>query len=518
MFVFSLLAPFVVPIINQVKTELNTGSSEIIESSKEKQLIVFHDDFSTNPTHSMLSKDHFSNILNEPAGKIASQVLKWVVPQLIACWDDERIDVNRTLTRIVTGVFHHPALRDYGDDGAVDGRRLMFGVVKQWWGSKSEQERQILREQLSREGVEQGRNHKPGVQDTGHGCCKPLGMPGVKEAQSSGVSSNVGGIAMGIAGGLAGGAVLAELGSAFAGKSEYDSGYTGGGDSGGMGKFVEGGALGAVGGALLGEAFSGSDSRKQTYRNQQYEADGSYTQSVTETGYNQQRYGQAEYSETAFVEGGQRQQFQRYEQDDYGRAGYGEQVIQETLPTYGGGYEETTETRYERPGGAWNSEVRVEGRESTGGDLYEETKRFSGQGGYREQETLVTETDDYGYQRNRPRLEERTETTTYESGGGYGGGREEVLEERTEEFGGGRGYGGGREYETETTTYESGGGYGGRQEEYVQEERTEEFGGGGEEEVIEERTEEYDQRGGGYGGEEVYEERTEERYEDDGGY
>ena len=76
-FVFSLLAPFVVPIINQVKTELNTGSSEIIQSSKDKQLIVFHDNNSTDPTHSMLSKDHFSNVLNEPAGKVASQVLKW---------------------------------------------------------------------------------------------------------------------------------------------------------------------------------------------------------------------------------------------------------------------------------------------------------------------------------------------------------------------------------------------------------------------------------------------------------
>lgn len=76
-FVFSLLAPFVLPIINQVKSELNTGSSEIIQSSKEKQLIVFRDDYSTDPTHSMLSKDHFSNVLNEPAGKVASQVLKW---------------------------------------------------------------------------------------------------------------------------------------------------------------------------------------------------------------------------------------------------------------------------------------------------------------------------------------------------------------------------------------------------------------------------------------------------------
>lgn len=61
-FVFSLLAPFVLPIINQIKTELNTGSSEVIQSSKDKQLIVFHDDHSSDPTHSMLSKDHFSNV------------------------------------------------------------------------------------------------------------------------------------------------------------------------------------------------------------------------------------------------------------------------------------------------------------------------------------------------------------------------------------------------------------------------------------------------------------------------
>ena len=59
LFVFSLLAPFVVPVIGQVKTELSTGSSEIIQSSRAKQLIVFRDDQSSDPTHSMLSKDHF---------------------------------------------------------------------------------------------------------------------------------------------------------------------------------------------------------------------------------------------------------------------------------------------------------------------------------------------------------------------------------------------------------------------------------------------------------------------------
>lgn len=60
--VFSIMAPFVVPIIQQVKNELRTGSSEIIESSKNEQHIVFEDDQCSDPTHSMLSKDHFSNV------------------------------------------------------------------------------------------------------------------------------------------------------------------------------------------------------------------------------------------------------------------------------------------------------------------------------------------------------------------------------------------------------------------------------------------------------------------------
>lgn len=340
----------------------------------------------------MLSKDHFSNILNEPAGKVASQVLKWVVPQLIACWDDERIDVNRTLTRIVNGVFHHPALVNYGDDGAVDGRRLMFGVIQQWWGQKDEYERSALRDQLSREGVEQGRNHKEGVHDSGHGCGKPLGMPTAKTAGSSGAI-----------GGPAVGAVLGGLTQAFGGGIGDSSGVgmrpnagppsdsfsklageaVGGGALGG----IVGGLVGGVGGGLLGSAFGGPDVQTQFNQQQRYEPDGSYTQSVTETGRSrvhgeQQRFGQAEYSRTTMAGGGYREEVQRYEQDGQsGRAGYGEQIIRENRPTYGGGYEETTEKRFERPGGNWESEVRREGR-GAGGEVYEETKHHKGHGGY----------------------------------------------------------------------------------------------------------------------------------------
>lgn len=575
MFVFSLIAPFVLPVINQVKVELNTGSSEIIQSSKDKQLIVFHDDYSSDPTHSMLSKDHFSNVLNEPAGKVASQVLKWVVPQLIACWDDERIDVDRTLTRIINGVFHHPNLRDFGQDGAVDGRRLMFGVVQQWWGSKDEQECEVLRDQLSRDGVEQGRNHKEGVHDTGHGCGKPLGMPTSKTASSSGAI-----------GGLAGGAILGDISSALAGESQYDAGYTGGGghssggDSSGLGKLageavgggavggIIGGLVGGIGGDLLGDAFGGSESKKKTYQSQKFDEDGSYTQSVTETGYNPQQgggrsaYGQAEYSQTSFPGGGQRQEYQRYQQEESGRTGYGEQVIRESRPTYGGGFEQTTETRYETED-RWQSQVRREGRDSSG-QMYSNVDEYQGGGGSRkdsdsdsdsskkkkkkhhkkhdsdsdddESKKYGRQSGGYGEQQGYGESRQEFGSAGYgsqgygesrqESGsGGYGsqgyGGENRFQEQRSENQSGG-GYGGGNRDESERPAYGGSGGYGGmpggfggeeessereqfsERSEYAREER---FGEEREEESrgYEERS--YNQGDGGYGQGGDYQER-----------
>ncbi|KAL4814546.1 heterokaryon incompatibility protein Het-C-domain-containing protein [Aspergillus spinulosporus] len=184
--VFSILAPYVLPILQQVKAELQTGSSEVIQSSRDQQHVVFNDDSCSNPTHSMLSKDHFSNVLNEPAGRVASQVVKWTVPQLMELWDDEEADVEPTLDRIVSGIFHHPALRRGGRDGAREIRQIMFETVQQWWEGKSEREIRSLREQLSREGVREGRNHKEGVHDSGHGCGKPLSLHKGPQSSSQG--------------------------------------------------------------------------------------------------------------------------------------------------------------------------------------------------------------------------------------------------------------------------------------------------------------------------------------------
>ncbi|KAL4917056.1 heterokaryon incompatibility protein Het-C-domain-containing protein [Aspergillus aurantiobrunneus] len=208
--VFAILAPYVLPILQQVKAELQTGSSEVIQSSREQQHVVFNDDSCSDPTHSMLSKDHFSNILNEPAGRVASEVVKWTVPQLMELWDDEEADIRTTLDRIVSGVFHHPTLRCGGRDGSGDIRRIMFDAVREWWEGKSESELETLREQLSREGVRQGKNHKEGVRDSGHGCGKPLTLH--KSPQSSGQGRNAesGGIGK-LASEAAGGGALGGL-------------------------------------------------------------------------------------------------------------------------------------------------------------------------------------------------------------------------------------------------------------------------------------------------------------------
>ncbi|KAL5339262.1 heterokaryon incompatibility protein Het-C-domain-containing protein [Aspergillus crustosus] len=251
--VFSILAPYILPILQQVKTELQTGSSEVIQSSREQQHVVFSDDYCTNPTHSMLSKDHFSNVLNEPAGRIASQVVKWTVPQLMQLWDDEDADIERALDRIVSGVFHHPALYRDGRDGSGDIRGIMFNTVREWWEGKSEYELQSLREQLSRDGVQQGRNHKEGVRDSGHGCGKPITVH--KGGQSSGQSRDTSGIEK-IAAEAAGGGALGGLVS---------------------------GLVSGVGSMLLNE--SGGDSRRP--REREY----GYTQEIRGSDYAQRHDG-----------------------------------------------------------------------------------------------------------------------------------------------------------------------------------------------------------------------------------
>jgi hypothetical protein len=65
-FVTATIAPFVVPVIQQIQNEMQAGSEGIISSSEQEQHRVFEDDYAKSPTHSMLSKDHFTNVRASP--------------------------------------------------------------------------------------------------------------------------------------------------------------------------------------------------------------------------------------------------------------------------------------------------------------------------------------------------------------------------------------------------------------------------------------------------------------------
>lgn len=153
LFVLSLLAPFIRPIINAVSKQLKAGSGGVIDASGKHQYEPWTDPRCSDPTHSLLSKDHFSNILNEPAGQVAATILQYVAPRLIYAWQHPDIPVDQILNDI-TRVFHHPALRDQH----CQLHRDMFGTVERWAHSRPDGGSN-LNVLLSSGSVRHGKNH-----------------------------------------------------------------------------------------------------------------------------------------------------------------------------------------------------------------------------------------------------------------------------------------------------------------------------------------------------------------------
>jgi hypothetical protein len=441
-FIFSIIAPFIVPLIQQIRNELKTGSDEIIASSEREQHIVFNDDRSTDPTHSMLSKDHFSNILNEIAGRNAASMVQWVVPQLMDAIDDEGTDVDRLLDDIVDGVLHHPAQRDLGSRKVQEGRHRFFKGVEEWWEQMGDGQREEYRGKLTRDGVQNGENHKEGVVDTGHGhgCAGKLKM---RKLYGGGPETLEDKIA-----GAAADAIFKGATGALSGMVEQNTGYKMPSSSRKEEK-EEGGLSGFLNQAssILGGAFGDKDTERQS--SSRREDDGSYTRTEVEYGRHGDRYGQAEYSQTQHPDGSERQEYRRYEQQDSsdGRhtGGYGYEERTETHQSYSGGYERRTE-RTEYYGSNEESHGRRDDGNSGYGGRRHDEGGYGGSSSYgRQEESNYGGSSGYGrqeessYGRQNESSYGRQEQSSY--GGGYGGSGGGY--ERREESG----YGGNSSYE-----------------------------------------------------------------------
>lgn len=183
-FILSLLAPFVRPVINAMSKTLQTGSEGVINSSGKHQYEVWTDPHCSDPTHSMLSKDHFSNLLNEPAGSVAAEILKYIAPRVLYAWEHPDVPVQQVL-QDVESIFHHPAIRNERNEA----HRNMYNAVKTWVDSRPDRGRG-LEAVLSSEAVRAGKNHKGGVNEHAH-----VRPPGASQTHGGGQhQSSAGGL------------------------------------------------------------------------------------------------------------------------------------------------------------------------------------------------------------------------------------------------------------------------------------------------------------------------------------
>jgi len=170
LFVMGILAPYIQPIIEMASQQLKVGSSTVISASGQHQYGPWEDPRCTDPTHSLLSKDHFSNVLNEPAGQVATSILQYVAPRIVYGWDHPDVPVEQILDDVVQ-VFHHPANRQ-----PIALHQSMFRVVERWSRSLPDGGNSI-NHLLSSDSVRNGGNHKGGSPHS-HGTNNTVGSTG----------------------------------------------------------------------------------------------------------------------------------------------------------------------------------------------------------------------------------------------------------------------------------------------------------------------------------------------------
>lgn len=179
-FIMGLLAPFIQPIVQQLSKSLKTGSSGLLGASSKTQFEPWDNPRCDDPTHSMLSKDvrepltlkfwtmldlfpdpissadswsqHFTNILNSCAGRVATTILQYCVPRILFAWENPGVPVSEVTDDILRAL-HHPVMRDE----KLEIHRNMFNTVREW--ADKHPRRHQLNNILSSGSVKNHKNH-----------------------------------------------------------------------------------------------------------------------------------------------------------------------------------------------------------------------------------------------------------------------------------------------------------------------------------------------------------------------
>ncbi|EIN14403.1 Het-C-domain-containing protein [Punctularia strigosozonata HHB-11173 SS5] len=152
-YVYTLLTPYLEPIVTQVTAVLGEGSKAVIDS--DDQYETFDNPDASDPSHSLLSKDHFALILNEPAGRVAMVVVEHTVNLIVKAWFDGGQDEDHVIDEILEA-FHHP----YYNIGNSRIQHDMFQTFDKWFGSLGSEDSAKVLDGLTKDGVRNGRNKR----------------------------------------------------------------------------------------------------------------------------------------------------------------------------------------------------------------------------------------------------------------------------------------------------------------------------------------------------------------------
>ncbi|KAM0281707.1 hypothetical protein ACHAO9_010547 [Fusarium lateritium] len=161
--VFKYLSLMIESSIMQLRNALKAAKERVdAEAAKSTSAEVYLDGDGSDPSHSDISKDHFSNVLNQPAGLVSTVTTNWTTQQVVKCWDDKFRDEEDTIRQILT-ILHHPAFPRH----KTPVQKYMFNAVEEWWHHNSESEKSTICGMLTKESVRnrQHENHTLTLKD-----------------------------------------------------------------------------------------------------------------------------------------------------------------------------------------------------------------------------------------------------------------------------------------------------------------------------------------------------------------
>ncbi|KAF4975632.1 hypothetical protein FZEAL_7623 [Fusarium zealandicum] len=162
--VFKYLSLMIQSSIMQLRNALKAAKERVdAEAAKSTSAEVYQDGHGSDPSHSDISKDHFSNVLNQPAGLVSTVTTNWTTQQVVKCWDDPAKDEEEAIREILT-ILHHPA---FPGRNKTPIQTHMFNAVQEWWDHNTPEEKNKIRGMLTKESVRsrQHENHTLTLKD-----------------------------------------------------------------------------------------------------------------------------------------------------------------------------------------------------------------------------------------------------------------------------------------------------------------------------------------------------------------